>query len=99
MQLLQAGSRDGLDFEGFLRDVILAVRPSANCSPDATLLILARPLLSNLLHQLEDKASLDLKDYPHLHEVRIAGKRLRYAMEVFASCFGREFRETTLSNG
>src|SRR5262245_29019767 len=29
----------------------------------------------------------------HLHQVRILGKRLRYAMEVFADCFALAFRE------
>jgi CHAD domain-containing protein len=39
-------------------------------------------------------ALADLRDYAQLHQVRIAGKRLRYAMEVFADCFDPEFRET-----
>src|SRR5207244_2148550 len=38
-------------------------------------------------------ASGDLKDYAHLHQVRIQGKRLRYAMEVFADCFAADFKE------
>ncbi len=36
----------------------------------------------------------NLEDYAHLHQVRIAGKRLRYAMEVFADCFSLSFRES-----
>jgi len=32
-------------------------------------------------------------DYEHLHRVRIFGKRLRYAMEVFSCCFPKEFRD------
>ena len=35
----------------------------------------------------------NLDDYEHLHQVRILGKRLRYAMEVFADCFALAFRE------
>ncbi len=35
----------------------------------------------------------DLTDYTQLHQVRIAGKRLRYAMEVFADCFDPTFRD------
>jgi CHAD domain-containing protein len=57
-----------------------------------TLLDLARPTLTELLKKLEAAVSGDLEDYRHLHEVRIAGKRLRYAMEVFAPCFGPTFR-------
>jgi CHAD domain-containing protein len=78
--------------------------PESNGSPDTTadaatasaneptLVQLARPLLANLLHRLEEAASGDLSDYAHLHQVRIAGKRLRYAMEVFAGCFAADFR-------
>jgi CHAD domain-containing protein len=57
------------------------------------LIDLAQPLLSGLLHELEEAASRDLDDYGHLHQVRIIGKRLRYAMEVFADCFAPAFRE------
>jgi CHAD domain-containing protein len=91
-QLRETGRRDGNDFDDFMRDLILAVRPGENIAPDATLLVLARPLLSNLLQTLAEKAGEDLTDYPNLHQVRIAGKRLRYAMEVFACCFGPAFR-------
>jgi CHAD domain-containing protein len=58
-----------------------------------TLLELARSLLSELLINLHERATGDLKDYERLHKVRIAGKRLRYALEVFADCFGPELRD------
>src|SRR5207245_10588330 len=58
-----------------------------------TLMDLAAPLLSALLSDLEEAAGADLSDYRRLHRVRILGKRLRYAMEVFANCFPRPFRE------
>jgi CHAD domain-containing protein len=69
------------------------VRPP-HAAPGATLRDHARPLLSGLLAQLERTASGDLTDYAQLHQVRIAGKRLRYAMEVFADCFAAPFRDT-----
>src|SRR5262249_1748466 len=50
-------------------------------------------MLSRLLQELHDAASGDLTDYDHLHQVRIAGKRLRYAMEVFVDCFDPPFKE------
>ena len=53
---------------------------------------LARPLLFERLQDLERTALGDLTDYGQLHQVRIAGKRLRYAMEVFADCFDPAFR-------
>jgi CHAD domain-containing protein len=59
------------------------------------LIDLARPMLHSLMQRLRETASGDLKDYEHLHQVRIAGKRLRYAMEVFADCFAPAFREQT----
>jgi CHAD domain-containing protein len=57
-----------------------------------TLLHLAQPTLLGLLEELDRTAEADLENYDNLHQVRIAGKRLRYAMEVFASCFDCEFR-------
>jgi len=93
-ELVAAGQCNAHDFDDFLRDLVVAVCPPPDGSAAATLIVLARPLLSNLLHALEEKAAGDLTDYPHLHEVRIAGKRLRYAMEVFADCFCPAFRQT-----
>ena len=58
-----------------------------------TLLDLAAPWLSALFGDLKQAAGADLSDYSRLHRVRILGKRLRYAMEVFANCFPRSFRE------
>jgi hypothetical protein len=92
-ELVAAGQCNGHDFDDFLRDLVVAVCPPPDGSADATFVVLARPLLSNLLHSLEEKVTGDLTDYPHLHEVRIAGKRLRYAMEVFATCFCPAFRQ------
>jgi CHAD domain-containing protein len=94
------GQRVWPDFEGFVADIIAAVRPPHRAGgahapgPPATLREHARPLLSGLLAELERTASGDLTDYAQLHQVRIAGKRLRYAMEVFADCFTASFRDT-----
>jgi CHAD domain-containing protein len=54
---------------------------------------LAAPLLHDLIEQLSAAARQDMHDYAHLHSVRILGKRLRYAMEVFGCCYGAAFRE------
>jgi CHAD domain-containing protein len=53
---------------------------------------LASPLLGDLLDNLHEAARSNLNDYEHLHAVRVLGKRLRYAMEVFASCYEEPFR-------
>jgi len=54
---------------------------------------LARPQLSALVQELEQAAGRDLNQYEHLHQVRILGKRLRYAMEIFESCYGPAFKD------
>lgn len=89
---LEEGSPDyPFAFERLIADVLHAVAAPAH--GPATLLDLARPTLTGLLRNLNVAASRDLTDYANLHQVRIAGKKLRYAMEVFAPCFGPAFRE------
>ncbi len=88
-----AGPEEHQAFDVFLEETTAAVRPARDLPHDAVLLRLARPLLTSRLHELDWKASGDLHDYAHLHQVRIAGKRLRYAMEVFADCFSLSFRD------
>lgn len=58
-----------------------------------TLRDLAVPTLTVLLRELEAAAHGELTHYEQLHQVRILGKKLRYAMEIFAPCFGSAFRE------
>lgn len=92
--LERAAPRRPFAFDRLLAETAAAVRkPSESGAPQA-LVDLARPMLAGLLGELEQAAAGDLDDYDHLHRVRILGKRLRYAMEVFADCFPPEFRET-----
>ncbi len=81
----------GLD--RLMADVVAAVRPPSGGAAPGRLLDLARPRLGMLLHELHQAATRDLDNYDHLHQVRILGKRLRYAMEIFAECFDVLFRE------
>jgi CHAD domain-containing protein len=81
-------------FDGFTNETIDAVRAPHDDGKTA-LIDLARPMLRSLVRSLRQAAEGDLEDYDQLHQVRIAGKRLRYAMEVFASCFAPAFREVT----
>ncbi|MBM3997191.1 MAG: CHAD domain-containing protein [Planctomycetes bacterium] len=53
---------------------------------------LAGVVLTDLVRQFEAAAEADLAAYEALHRVRILGKQLRYAMEVFESCYGKAFR-------
>jgi CHAD domain-containing protein len=80
------------DFDRFLAETVAAVRkPQEEVVP--TLGDLASPILRDLLKQLAEAAERDLDDFQHLHRVRVLGKRLRYAMEVFVDCFAPLFRE------
>jgi CHAD domain-containing protein len=88
---LQANDLVGEAFEAAVAEVLEALRPPDGESQ--TLLDLGRDLLGRRLRALHEAAAGDLKDYAQLHQVRIAGKRLRYAMEVFGDCFAAEFRE------
>ncbi len=54
----------------------------------------ARDTLSRLALDARDLGQGDLSDPEHLHELRLSGKRLRYAMEVFACCFPEDLRES-----
>jgi CHAD domain-containing protein len=91
--LEEANARFPFQFDRLLAETVAAVhRPRVSPLP-RTLIHLARPLLSRLLQELDQAAGRDLDDYGNLHQVRIAGKRLRYAMEVFGECFDPAFRE------
>jgi CHAD domain-containing protein len=80
------------DFDRFQAETVAAVRRPHD-GDGGTLGTLARPWLAGLLSELGQAAARDLDNYEHLHRVRILGKRLRYAMEVFADCFAAPFRE------
>jgi CHAD domain-containing protein len=85
---------EGPTFETFLVHTIDSIQPPAGQTSPAILVDLARPMLFERLKELEQAALGDLSDYTQLHQVRIAGKRLRYAMEVFADCFDPQFRDS-----
>ena len=55
---------------------------------------LAQKELAGLARELASAAEKNIEKYEGLHELRIIGKRLRYAMEVFAGCYGKPFRES-----
>jgi CHAD domain-containing protein len=90
--LESVGAEEHRSFDPFLQATIDSVRPADDLPTGAELHQLAKPLLATRLHELDWTAAGDLEDYGHLHQVRIAGKRLRYAMEVFADCFSLSFR-------
>jgi CHAD domain-containing protein len=93
VRLQEAGPAEPLDFDRFLAKTVAAVGEPSSALKGATLLDLARVRLGELLRGLHQAGEQDLENYDHLHRVRILGKRLRYAMEIFADCFEAPFRE------
>src|SRR5581483_9024684 len=77
------------DFEEFIIATVAALRSRAT----QTLAQRAAPLVRELHDEFTAALAGDCDDHAHLHQARIAGKRLRYAMEVFVDCFAPPFRE------
>jgi CHAD domain-containing protein len=92
-QLEQTGPEYPFALERVLADTVGAVDSPAHPSRGPKLVNLARPLLTGLLQELNEAAGRKHEEYEQLHRVRIIGKRLRYAMEVFADCFAPPFRD------
>jgi CHAD domain-containing protein len=90
--LVQATQEPPLDLDALVTDVVSSLKLPADLPATYSLQDLAIPLLTVHLTLLEQSARGDLQDYEHLHQVRIQGKRLRYAMEVFACCFEDSFQ-------
>jgi CHAD domain-containing protein len=81
------------DFEEFVDLLLDEVRPPRDADTELSLAAHGQQKLACRLHKMESATDEDLTDYANLHRVRIEGKRLRYAMEVFADCFPAEFRD------
>jgi CHAD domain-containing protein len=91
MRLHEVADTKSGDVAALVKNTLACVRRPRK-GPDA-LVDLARPLLQDLLADLDKAVERDLSRYENLHQVRIAGKHLRYAMEVFESCFAKPFRD------
>lgn len=76
-----------------IKETLAGVRASSKTEGEMGFKDLAGPRLASLLEDFEAAAASELADYAHLHRVRILGKRLRYAMEIFAGCFDPVLRE------
>jgi CHAD domain-containing protein len=80
-------------FENLASKVLAAIRKPTTKQASGRLIDVARPLLTDLAKQLEKAAGDKPKSFEKLHRLRIIGKRLRYAMEVFAGCYPPKFRD------
>jgi exopolyphosphatase/guanosine-5'-triphosphate,3'-diphosphate pyrophosphatase len=83
-----------------LLDELRAPRPAGESTSPTdqtqapyTMSELAARELPELLKDVREAGQSDLHDLEQLHGLRIAGKKLRYALEVFAGCFPPSFRE------
>ncbi len=74
------------------RRLLESVKEKAAGGP--TLADACRSQVPALVAALVDADEAGLDDFESLHRLRIAAKRLRYALEVFAPCFGPGFRAT-----
>jgi CHAD domain-containing protein len=76
-----------------LKRLSAAGSPSSNGS-GRTFGDVAASMLPELLEVVATAAGRDLHDPEHLHDLRLCAKRLRYALELFASCCGDHFKKT-----
>lgn len=89
LDALESGT--GETFDQFVQQVLLALSPPEDGT--APIFIdLARPMILSRIEKLREATSGNLETYEQLHQVRIAGKRLRYAIEVVADCFPTSLR-------
>jgi CHAD domain-containing protein len=89
-QLLAANEKTAASWDDFQEDALAAIESPGH---GLTAGDLAVSVLPQLARELADAASQDLQAYEHLHRVRILGKRLRYALEIFSGCYDTAMRE------
>jgi len=92
-RLVQAAAEAG---PGFAPDTALLpahVRPPRDDDAPQTFGELAALHLGELLGEFNAAVEADPTEPPALHQLRILGKRLRYAVEIFAGCFASPLRE------
>lgn len=90
-ELAEAGAGYPFAWDRLVANTLAAVRTPE--SGPGTLGRLAVPIVASFMEAFDEVAAGDLRQDAHLHQVRIAGKRLRYAMEIFADCFEPAFRD------
>ncbi|MBI3410096.1 MAG: CHAD domain-containing protein [Planctomycetes bacterium] len=91
-ELADAAQNPKIELGRLVPEALSEIRDSIESAGSALINTLSRAMLRELLAELHQAAAENLHDYEHLHQVRICGKNLRYAMEVFGSCFPERFR-------
>jgi CHAD domain-containing protein len=90
--LLEATAEQPFAFERLLTKTLADLRRPRK-EENVRLGDVASRILSRYLEALRKSTEAALEDNTKLHLVRIAGKRLRYAMEIFGDCFAGDFKE------
>lgn len=91
--LAEAATEAGPLFKEQSEELPLRARePEEN--PAANFGALAVRQLGELFHTFTTDVNANPKESKELHALRIAGKRLRYAIEIFADCFPPSMKET-----
>lgn len=83
---------DVYSFERKASRIVHAVR--APKKGDVTLGAWGREVVAELVSELDRAGNTERQQLEQLHRIRIIGKRLRYAMEIFVDCFPPAFRRT-----
>ncbi len=89
--ILRAARRYPVNRLKRFRRRLLASPESPEDRADRRLIDAARDTLPSLLESMREAARKDLSSMDDLHALRIEGKRLRYAMEIFRPCFDEAF--------
>jgi CHAD domain-containing protein len=90
--LAEASQSQPFAFERLEHATLAAVRASRRAADD-TLMELALPVLQQRIESLKEAVESISEDLAHYHRIRIAGKHLRYTMEVFGACFRETFKD------
>jgi CHAD domain-containing protein len=93
IQLISAAQQYAEDFPQFAQHVVASIHRHGHHVHLQRLASLPPTALFPLIRALDEAAGRDLTDSDNLHQVRIAGKRLRYGMEILAPCFTSPFCE------
>jgi CHAD domain-containing protein len=80
-------------FDRKLRKFIRKIGPQDDPRLDRQFNEVARAKLAEMVCPYLEAAGAEMNDPEALHAFRILGKRVRYAMEVFAGAFDAEFRQ------
>lgn len=75
-------------------------RPIPDLSPEEPMAAAAAKILAVRAQELADHSAdvLDLADIERVHDMRVATRRLRAALEVFQECFPRKIHEAALAD-